>query len=462
VRIRVAARAVARRIAELPPLAILAFGWFVVVVYAYPGMMTMDSIQQLIEARSGFYTDAHPPAMAWLWHFVDKLIAGPFGMLVIQTVAFLAGLYLLLRRVLAPRQAAVAACVLMLFPPVLAPMGVIWKDCLMVGLFALAAAALLDERRSIRILGLGALVLATAVRYNAPAATLPLIVILFTWTHSELTTWKQRIARYALATGVWLAVTVTALGLGKALTDQPMYFWHSTLALMDTAGALANTDDTIPDEQMRDLTAGTQILVDKDIQAAVRRQYSPLDFEPLIAREGHLWDVPIAGTTPAPEAQREAIWRMFWRTVTTYPGAYLRHRFATMHGVLALGDGPVYSPVMQNRHQYAGQLTNLGIGNHPTGLQNWMQRKAQWVAVKTPLFRPWLYLVIALMLLPLCRGHRDVFALLLSGLGLEASLLLLAPTPDFRYSHWMIVCTCLAIVMLVVRRARDVRSRRAV
>src|SRR5688572_20293768 len=100
-------RGVARRFAELPPAAILALGWLVVLVYAYPGMMTMDSIHQLAEGRRGFYTDGHPPLMSFIWRWVDKVIAGPFGMLVLQTVSFLAGMYFVLRHAMRPRRAAV-------------------------------------------------------------------------------------------------------------------------------------------------------------------------------------------------------------------------------------------------------------------------------------------------------------------------------------------------------------------
>jgi hypothetical protein len=186
----------------------------------------------------------------------------------------------------------------------------------------------------------------------------------------------------------------------------------------------------------------------------VRRQYSPIDFEPLIHGDGHLWEVPISGTQPAPAPKREAIARMFWSTVTSHPGAYLAHRAATTRYVLALPGSPVYSPVMMHRLQYTGLVAQLGVGTGWSDLQGWMQRKAQWLAKKTPLFRPWMYLVLALVLLPFARRQRDVLALLLSGLGLEASLFVLAPTPDYRYSHWMVVCTCLAVVMLVARRAR--------
>ena len=63
-----------------------------------------------------------------------------------------------------------------------------------------------------------------------------------------------------------------------------------------------------------------------------------------------------------------------------------------------------------------------------------------------------------LALLVMCRRQRDVLALLLSGLGLELSLLPLVQTPDYRYSHWLVICTCLAVVMLFTRRARDIAT----
>src|SRR5437588_4867274 len=144
-------------------------------------MMTMDSLDQLSEARAGVYSDGHPPAMAAMWRVIDAIVSGPLGMLLIQTAAFLGGLYLVLRRALAPRAAAIAASLLFLFPPVLAPMAVIWKDCIMAGFFVLGTGALFDDRRWVKIAGLACFVVATAVRYNAPAATLPLIGLLFAW-----------------------------------------------------------------------------------------------------------------------------------------------------------------------------------------------------------------------------------------------------------------------------------------
>jgi len=55
------------RVRGLPQIVILSASWLVGVIYAYPGMMSMDSLDQLSEARAAYYTDGHPPAMAALW-----------------------------------------------------------------------------------------------------------------------------------------------------------------------------------------------------------------------------------------------------------------------------------------------------------------------------------------------------------------------------------------------------------
>jgi hypothetical protein len=445
------------RIRTLPAGVIVAAGWAIGLVYAFPGMMTMDSLDQLREGREAFYTDGHPPAMAAMWRIVDAIVAGPIGMLAIQTAAFVTGMYLILRRALvSPRRAAVATVAIYLFPPVLAPMAVVWKDCVMAGFFLLGTALLFEDRRWWRVAGLACLILATAVRYNALAATLPLIGLLFAWP--SITGWR----RYLLAFGAWFAVTASAFAIDAALTDAKMYVWQSSLAVLDITGTLANVDTPIPDDELRKTLAGTNILVDKDIHAAIRARYAlcmqnGMDFEPLIAREGRLWDLPLSGVTPAPPAQRDAITRAFWDVVTDHPGAYLAHRWDTMRDVLGLTSRPVGAMVMTFRIQYPQYMERMKLSSGYSPLQDWLQKRAVWVAKKTPLFRPWIYVVISLVLLPFAWRERsvDVIALLLSGLALEASLFPLAPTPDYRYSHLLVVCTVMAVVMLTARRARE-------
>lgn len=431
--------------------AILAVGWITLVLYAYPGLMTMDSFDQLREGRAWFFTDAHPPAMAALWGVLDRIYPGPLPMLLLQSGAFLFGLFLILRRMFTPTRAAIAAVVIFLFPPVFVPLAVIWKDCLMAGFLLLGLAALLSGDRRWKLAGLALLSLATAMRYNAPAATFAPILLWFSWRPMH---W---LARYAIALAAWLLVTASAMGCNAALTHREMHFWHSSLALEDIVGTLAHVDD-LPDSELGPILAPTGILVDRDYHAKIRKQYAPYDFQQLITGEGHLWNVPISGIDPAPAPQREAIERAWKAIVPTHPGAYLAYREEVMEDVLGVHERYRGAIVIKPPYQYKALLDAMHVEIH----SNWFSRKLQnlWLDVSrtTRLFRPHVWVLLALGLLLVGIRERDIAGILLSGLGLEASLIPLVQSPDFRYTHWLIACTVLAFVMQFARRlnARDI------
>src|SRR5580704_13911273 len=82
---------------------ILAIGVLGLVMYAFPGYMSYDSVHQLAQARDGALGDWHPPAMAALWRLVEIVIAGPLGMVLLQIGCFVIGVYLVLVRVLPAR-----------------------------------------------------------------------------------------------------------------------------------------------------------------------------------------------------------------------------------------------------------------------------------------------------------------------------------------------------------------------
>jgi hypothetical protein len=430
-------------------VAILAAGWMVLILYAFPGVMTMDSFDQLREGRTWFFTDAHPPAMAALWGVLDRVVRGPLLMLLVQSAAFLGGLFLMLTHAMSRRRAAVAAVVLLLFPPVLVPMAVIWKDCLMAGFFVLGIAGLLHHERRWRLWGLALLSLATAMRYNAPAATLPLIFLLFYWRAG-----MHWLARYTLALGAWIVVTVVAMAGNSLLVAQEMHFWHSSLALEDIVGTLAHVSPELPDSELGPLLAPTGILADHGYHARLVQQYVPYDFQQLVSGEGHLWDVPIAGTQPAPPAQREAIERAWKAIVPAHPAAYLAYRVDVFAEVLGVHKKFQGATVIRHEVQYRGMLDTMHLPLTQSGFSRTGEDFTMWTAKRTRLFRPHVYVILALALLGFCLRQRAIGAILLSGLGLEVSLFPLVQAPDYRYSHWLVTCTLLALVMLVARRAR--------
>ncbi|MDB4959113.1 MAG: hypothetical protein JWO36_6682 [Myxococcales bacterium] len=216
-------------LADRTPVQILAVGWLVFAAYAYPGLMSHDSFDQLDQARALLYSDEQPPAMAALWNVVDFVIAGPFGMLVLQSVTFVAGTYLVLGRVLRPRRAAVAAVGVLLFPPIFALMAVVWKDCLMSGLLALGLGLVLGDSRRQRIAGVAMVFAANLVCYHAVAATLPILVLLW-WREPAAVGWSAHLRMSGRGLAVWLAVTAAASGANAALTQRPAAHWSGLSA----------------------------------------------------------------------------------------------------------------------------------------------------------------------------------------------------------------------------------------
>lgn len=444
-----------RRIKAAPPWAVLLGAWLILMVYAFPGQMTQDSFDHMREARDGIYSDAHPPIMNVLWKVCDTIVAGPLGILVVQTLTFLAGLYYLFRRTFEPRAAAWWAGALFIWPPSLTVMSVIWKDCVMAALLAVGAALLMSDRRSRKLWGLAAMLGATAFRYNAFGATLPLVVLLFEWSPG----WHW-LKRYALAAVAWLAVTAAAFGINGAITDKPMHYWQSSLAIYDIVGTYAYLDEDLPDAQIQQELAGTNLLVTENIHDHMRRLYTPATFYPIMQDPRPLWDLPINGYVPAPEAQRDAISKAWWNTVTSHPLAYLKHRLTCTGEALGIGSPRGMGVPVKREFRWPQFAFEQGLQIRASFIQRKATRVMQWLARHTPFFVPWIYLLLSLLLIPLAWRQRDVLAVILSGIAMEATLLPLVHSNDYRYSHWMVITTTIAVITLATRRYRAARLRR--
>jgi hypothetical protein len=157
---------------------------------------------------------------------------------------------------------------------------------------------------------------------------------------------------------------------------------------------------------------------------------------------------------PAPQAQRDAIERAWWRTVEAHPWAYVKHRLVTMSDVIDLGSTHSLGAPVKRRFVDPDYAAKQGLATGSSRIQAKLTRWMTWLARHTPLFVPWIYVALSLVLLPLARRQRDALAILLSGLVLEASLLPLAHGRDFRYSHWMVITTMLGAVIVATRRYR--------
>jgi hypothetical protein len=415
---------------------ILGAGWSLAVLYAFPGMMSWDSSIQLDQARGlASISDWHPPVMAVIWRYVDHIIAGPFGMLLLQTGTFLFGLDAVLQRALRPAAAAGVAVGCLLFPPVLAPMAVIWKDSQMAGLLLAGAALILAERRCHRLLGLAVLVVATAMRYNAAAATAPLLVLLL-----NERSWHWQ--RYVIGTVAWVIVTILAFGVSRALTERPDYAWHNSVALFDIGGTIRYTPDYSDAEIERDLV-GVPLVVHHEIQAHCTAAYDPAAYDALTSGDRRVFDPPgDRGLEPI---------AVGWRTmVTRHFAGYLRHRWAVFRTVLGFSQ-QLHAPVWTRfANDDQPQTKTVHVAIQRSALQRGWMAVLHWLAT-TWMFRPHLYAVLLILLLPLSRSQLSR-AILLSGLLYELGLFVAAPSNDFRYSHWMIVAALVGAVLTLRSR----------
>jgi hypothetical protein len=424
------------------PGAILLTGWIGLMLYAYPGYMSYDSIRQLLEARAGVFSDAHPPAMAAMWRMSDWVVSGPMGMLVIQSVVFLIGANLLARRFVSKRTAALIAVFLLWFPSVSAILAVIWKDSQMCAFLMLGTGMLLSPRRGVRLLGLVALSTATAMRHNALTMTLPLVLLLFTWK-PELRGWR----RYSLAAVAWLGITFGARTVSTALTDNHVDLWHDALALIDIVGTLQYMEPTT-DQELREMLAGVPIIPPDHLHDRAALEPGREYLSSVVAASDRFFK------TPDSEAQRAAVGHAWKAIVLGHPKAFLLYRWNAATEILQLtGPRPNY-PIyiwFTDISDPEGSAARAEHNGTVSPVQRWLQRR-QRAANRSFITLVYVHLALALVLLPFCWRRRALLSLLLSGLAGEAAILLIFPASDTRYSAWLTITALTTLCVLIANR----------
>lgn len=436
-----------RRIAErCAPAAILAAVWGLFIAYAWPGFMTWDSVNQLLQARSGNYGNWHPPIMARLWSVLDSIVAGPALMLVVQTSLFMIGLNAVLGRYAGRMRAAVVTAIVFLFPPVFAPLSAIWKDSLMAALLLCAVAGLTSTSRIPRLLGWIALLGGAALRHNAPILIVPITTMIVPYAVGW-PIWRRRV----LGAGLGMVVSITGMLMSLRLTRVDEHPFANMIAMPDLATVIA-TAGPMSDARVHELVDDVHLVVDTDIQAKLRSLDAPhADYLTLGLGDQRVFDLV---TT---EIQSSAMVRAWRRAVIEHPGTYLAHRARRLLDALGFTETrsiPYILPQGENAYllAYVGEVRSYS---------RFQRTVARWLAKisRSIVFWPALYVVLGIGLLvilwrdPLQRG------LLIGALGYELALFFLSPGgAEYRYSHWMITCVVIATTVRFLGVMRAERS----
>ena len=177
---------IARRTGRMQLVAFLSFA--ATIIAFYPGVMRIDSVIQYTEAVNQSYSDWHPPVMAWLWSWMDRLWPGPFPMLLMQASLYWCGIGLLAGALAASGRRVAGWLVLAAgwSPISLGYVGVIFKDVGATAAFV-ASVGLVAHCRfrakavpaRLRLLALVLISYGVMLRFNTVFAALPLIWLLF-------------------------------------------------------------------------------------------------------------------------------------------------------------------------------------------------------------------------------------------------------------------------------------------
>lgn len=430
-------------LAEWLTIGALALIGFLAVWWVYrPGFMSVDSVVQLGEARSGEFTDFHPPILALIWRYLDKLWPGPIGMLILLDGLFWLGLAVFFRLLRGPLWARASLLIVAGFQPaVFMLLGTIWKDtlmqaCLIAGTSAILLAAF-TGRRLWWAVAAPLMFVAIAARHNGIGAAWPLLALPI-FNLKRIASWRrwQQLA-LSLLVGLVLALT---LRQGSSLLSRkiaaPSEYWQMT-PIFDLAGMSLQIDELLLKPEDGVLSPGVTL-------ERVREVYNPRDHLRLYKCQRKKC-TPAFGRTYDPEKLRVlgATWK---RAILAHPRAYLAHRWLVFRAMLRFDSRKVELSTGISRNRLGVPLTRSEAGTAAVELLSALPN--------FPFYATWFYVLLECALLAVGaldffrRGRPHCLCLSLSGLIYIATFFFATGAPDFRYSTWTILTTLLAACSL--------------
>ncbi len=454
---------------EKPPIELIfLIGFLIHFGIMYPGFMCYDAVNQILEAREGVYSDWHPPLMAVIWRLTEKNIPGPTGMLFLQLGLIWVGAYLVFRTFFKPYGTNIAApllCLLLFLPPIFGISGAILKDILMWGVLftAIGVAGHIKGKNSqtpfVTILLCAATVLllwvAILLRHNAIFATMPILgFAIFRLCPKD--NWLGLIRAMIPGAVIAGALFGAAGVINQRLADRHTHPWVANAAF-DVAGIIKRLEDKDQQQALFDRLASA--LNSTGAVEPLLKAYTPMYWRvifrtkpPTLQLPKYSMEAELHGFESLSATQLQELSGLWKQSIFSEPVLWLRHRAAVSKYVLGLVPETTWSPVIMAQ-EFPTDLEQA-YGAHPVATKLQEQIEARMLTlIDCWFFQPWPYFVISICILLTVlprsvTANVDVICLASSGLLYEFSLMLAAPSPDFRYSHYMIFCTLLSLLML--------------
>ncbi len=396
----------------------------------YPGAMASDAYQQYMEAVLFRFDDWHPPIMALLWAFTNKIVSGAAGMFLLHLIMGTGSFYLLSRVALAKGKKLYFLPMFAVFLPFVSCLIFnIIKDvaCAVSLLFAFSlwyfwvSFGKLTKPKLLLILVI--LFYGSSVRLNALPAAIPLLFLFV----KDFTSTKKAIA-FAFLLGLLFQagndlLSYRILNAKKIYTIQAVIS-HNLMGIYRFTGK-----NYFPPGYLK-----------QDHLDSLMKRYDPISLDP------STW-VKDAYMTTDPRIISEL--KEAWiSAILKEPAAYLNHRWILFKSFLKdvvyiiqqiSYPEPEFLP--QRAHPLL-QETSLGKLN--TRAVFWMYHHARFV------YQAITYLLasVALLGIAVYRKSLPAIALNLSSLFYFAPYFFVAPAANYRYVYWCMLTVLVSITVL--------------
>lgn len=351
-------------------------------------------------------------------------------MLVLHNGIFFLGLFSLAMYLILRGRPAVGVVTMLIgiTPPILALLGVVWKDIGMGAALLLMTAMMLWAQalgsRWFWLLALVPAFYAIAVRHNGVAAVFPM---LWFWrpARDDRATWKRRIIRALFVCIGMLGVNAAAVRLFAIRNDDALVYIQGTYDLIGIAAHGGKVQ--WPEYVLRASKGKPEDFIAK---------YSDVTF--------------YASPCPYPNGKPEfdELRKSWLRSILDNPGAYMIHRLRVFRNVIGLGEKAAYEGY------YVGVVG--GPDNVTFRPNDLYWRIMQYVQAYSDsyFYRPVMWLVVALVGLWFGwkRGlaHREVATCLVASAVLyTAPNLIIICGTDFRYMWWPTLALMLTPLILL-------------
>jgi|GEM_PF-2602502 len=403
---------------------VLTLIWGVLLFVAFqPGLMSSDSLNMLWQGQTGEYSDWHSPFFAFLLGKAFLLTGSTWPVLALQLLGLALGPVALFGGVAGRRGLAALALlgVYWVIPSTWAVGVTLWKDVLNAVALLWAVVLLTRGRPGWAFV---CLIGATLTRHNAITASMLLVPMVVARVPALM---KER-GRPVIAGVLLLAVLAIAPGFVERVVGAQKTWIGGALLVYDVAGVYLREP----------LAMEGSPLVERWTWDAAKLSsiYDTRGVSPM------LWGDPARGAISPREvlAAKEPLTREWLRVVRTYPGAYLRHRwasFAATLGLVGFSDS-YYRETGAYHRQIDRNDLGLKLRTHTAVHRGLVSMREAWpnVVARGGL---WLLLAVVLAGVGWRRRARDgglMFCVAASGVTYALAYLPVSVSAEYRFYYW--------------------------